>query len=147
MSLASAKASGLLYISSTISSTASSDPPNTSIVVLSSKAYLFLLMKCKSESISTKNIGTARYSIDAFKLEVSFIFSLRRGDGMNNVRKACQNGGFHFLYLEPIHHIKIIGDFCPRDRILVYDKLGTNHLQKDFFRRKRVNVVRAVIKV
>ena len=54
MSLASAKASELIYISSTISTTASSDPPNTSILVLQTKAALFLLTKSKSESISTE---------------------------------------------------------------------------------------------
>ena len=56
MSLASAKASGLLSISSTISATESSNPPNISIVVLQPKAALFLLMKIKSESISTERL-------------------------------------------------------------------------------------------
>ena len=47
---------------------------------------------------------------------------------MNNVHEACQNEKFHLLYLEPIQHIKIISDFCPSDRILVYEKIGTNPL-------------------
>ena len=66
---------------------------------------------------------------------------------MDNVREACQYGGFHLMYLEPIQHIKIIIDLCPRDRILVYDELGTNPLQNDCFRRKRVHAVRVVMKV
>ena len=45
---------------------------------------------------------------------------------MNNVRIACQHGEFNFLYMEKINHIKIISDFCSRNRILVYDKIGTN---------------------
>ena len=66
---------------------------------------------------------------------------------MNDVRKACQNGELHLLYLEPIQHIRIISDFCPSHRILVYDKLGTNPLQKDYFRRKGVHEFRVVMKV
>ena len=53
VSLASAKASGLLSISSNISATETSDTPNTPIVVSRPKAALFLLMKSKSEIIST----------------------------------------------------------------------------------------------
>ena len=66
---------------------------------------------------------------------------------MNNVRKACQHGEFHFMYLEPIQHIKIIINFCPIDSILVYAKLGTNLLQKDCFRKNRVHAVRVVMEV
>ena len=69
------------------------------------------------------------------------------GDVMNNVQKLCQHGKLYLLYLEPIPHIKIISDFCPSDRILVYDELGTNPLQKDYFRQKRVHAVRVVMKV
>ena len=66
---------------------------------------------------------------------------------MNNIREACQHGEFNLLYLEPIQHIKIFSDFFPSDPILVYDKLRTNPLQKDCFRRKRVHTVRFVIKL
>ena len=66
---------------------------------------------------------------------------------MNNVRKVCQHGKFNVLYLKPIQHIKIISDFCPSDRILVYDKLGTNPIQKDCLRRNRLHAVRFVMKV
>ena len=66
---------------------------------------------------------------------------------MNNLRQACQHGGFNFLYLEPIQNIKIISCLCPSDRILVYDELGTNPLQNDCLRQKRVHAVRVLIEV
>ena len=66
---------------------------------------------------------------------------------MNHVCIVCKHGEFHLLYLEPIHNIKIISDFCPSDRILVYDELSTNILQKYCFGKNRVHVVRVVVKV
>ena len=66
---------------------------------------------------------------------------------MNNAREAWQHVGFYFLYLEPIQHIKIIGDFFPRDCILVYDKLITNPLQNNFFSQKIVHEIRVGMEV
>ena len=147
MSLESIKISGLLYISSITSATGSSDPPNKSIMVLWSKAALFLLMKRKSESISTDILARRdEVYIPASEKSLSFLSS-QRGYGMNNVGKSYQHGEFNLLYLEPIKHIKIISDLYPSDRILVYDELGTNPLQKYCFRQKRVHAVRVVIKV
>ena len=113
------------------------------------------MAQCSAVSVDEKQIrehfnreiGTARCSMDACNREVSFVFSLQRVDVMNNVRKACQYGELHLMYLEPIQHIKIISDFCPSNRILVYDELGTNPLQKDCFKRKKVHAVRVVMKV
>ena len=76
-----------------------------------------------------------------------FRFQFARGDVTNNIRQAVQHGEFHFMYPEPIQNIKNISDFCISDRILVYDKLGTNTNQKDCFIRKRVYAVRVVMKL
>ena len=62
-------------------------------------------------------------------------------------REEFQQGEFHLLYLEPIQHIRIISDFFPSNRILVYEKLVTNPLQKDCLRRKIVNEFRVVMEV
>ena len=92
MSLASTKAYELIPVSSTISTISSSDPPKTSILVLHPNAALFLLMKGKSESISTEILARG-YAIYMPASEKSLLFSiLRRGDGTNNVREACQHG-------------------------------------------------------
>ena len=66
---------------------------------------------------------------------------------MNNVCEAGQHGEFNLMYMEPIQKIKTISDFYPIDRILLYDKLGINPLQKDCFSRKRVHAVRVVMEV
>ena len=57
MLLVSVKAYRFLSIASTISSTASSDPPNTPIVLLRPKSVVFLLMKRKSDRISTDKLA------------------------------------------------------------------------------------------
>ena len=78
MSLESEKSSGLLYISSTISAIASSDPQNISIVVLRPKAALFLLMKITSEIISTDRL--AQYdAVQMTESEKSLSFSVYEG--------------------------------------------------------------------
>ena len=66
---------------------------------------------------------------------------------MNNVCEAGQHGGFHFLFMEPMQHIKIISDFCPRYLILVCEKLVIINLQDDCFSRKRVPLIRVVMEV
>ena len=73
MSLASTKVYGLLYTSSTILDTASSDPPNKSI-----DAVLFLLMKIKTESISTERLAR-RYAVQIPSSERSLLFSACKG--------------------------------------------------------------------
>ena len=78
MSLASAKASRLLAISSTISATESRDHPNISIVVLWPKAALFLLMEIKSESISIKRLAR-RDAVIMPASEKSISFSVCEG--------------------------------------------------------------------
>ena len=55
--LASENTYGLLSISSTNLAAEPSDPPNTPIVVLRTKEELFLLIKGKSEIISTERLA------------------------------------------------------------------------------------------
>ena len=85
--------------------------------------------------------------MDAFKWEFYLFLGLQRGDGIHNLRKEGQNEGFHFLFLEPMHHIKIIHDFFHSNSILVCDKLGINTLQKDLFNQKRVPVVNVIMEL
>ena len=57
---------------------------------------------------------------------------------------------YHQLY--QTQHLLILqiggtSDFCPRNRILEYEELSTNPLQKGCFVRNRVHAVRFVVEV
>ena len=66
---------------------------------------------------------------------------------MNNLCEASQHREFHLSFLEPMRHIRIISDFCPRNHILVCEEPGVNTLQKGLFSQKIVTVVIVVMKV
>ena len=96
MSLASAKKNGLLSISSTISATASSNPPKTSIVVLQPKSAMLLFMKIKPDIISTERLGWSD-TVYMPTSEKSISFSVYEGvmERIMNVKRVSM-GNFIF---------------------------------------------------